>query len=403
MVMSAQSRNFRDSYVFSKMLGSGNFSLVRKVRHKFSRSMYAAKIVKLPASDENRDDYEDILEMVRDEVNVMRKLKHTNLLQFVDVFYAKDQIIVLTELTEHGDLQEFIQKKEEQLLEETARHFCLQIASAINYMHSMKLAHRDIKPENVLLFKDNKQDLNYTLKLCDFGLAEETKTLDGFTRVCGSPSYVAPEILEFKPYGIAVDIWSMGILFYLILCRYVPFDDIDMGRKFELIMNTKLEFPETEWNDISKEAKQLIGLMLERNPRRRIKASGVLYNKWFRRTASTKNFLRRVNPMTFKTAALATCALLKRKTHRDEAVLSRRLVENTFLFSNSFRKNDNIDNKLDIAGQNCSSGRPRSSTDLTTDRTDDGLKLPAINLTNSVMRAASDERIQKRSRHKPQS
>ena len=98
--MTEQSRNFRDSYVFSKMLGSGNFSLVRKVRHKFSRSMYAAKIVKLPAADENRDDYEDILGMVRDEVNVMRKLKHANLLQFADVFYAKDQVIVLTELTE---------------------------------------------------------------------------------------------------------------------------------------------------------------------------------------------------------------------------------------------------------------------------------------------------------------
>ena len=97
--------------------------------------------------------------------------------------------------------------------------------------------------------------------------------------------------------------------------------------------------------------------------------------------------------MTFKTAALATCALLKRKANRDEAVLSRRLVENTFLFSNSFRKNGNVDNKLDV-GQDSSSGRPRSSSELTSrERTGEGLKLPAINLTNSVMRAASDERI----------
>jgi len=94
-----EERKFRDFYVFSKTLGSGNFSLVRKVRHKFSRSMYAAKIVKLPSGDEN-EDYDDILNMVQDEVTIMRRLKHTNLLQFVDVFYAKDQVIVLTELTE---------------------------------------------------------------------------------------------------------------------------------------------------------------------------------------------------------------------------------------------------------------------------------------------------------------
>lgn len=148
----------------------------------------------------------------------------------------------------------------------------------------MKIAHRDLKPENVLLFKQ-KQDTNFTLKLCDFGLAEEATSL-GFTRVCGSPSYVAPEILEFKSYGLAVDIWSMGILFYLIICKYVPFEDTDMNRKFELIMKSRLEFPEDEWSSVSKEAKQLIGLMLEKNPRRRIKAGSVFHNKWFRGTVS---------------------------------------------------------------------------------------------------------------------
>ena len=152
-------------------------------------------------------------------------------------------------------------------------------------MHSMKIAHRDLKPENVLLFKQ-KLETSFTLKLCDFGLAEEVTTLDGFTRVCGSPSYVAPEILEFKPYGLAVDVWSMGVLFYLIICKYVPFDDIDMNRKFELIMTSRLDFPDNEWLDVSKEAKQLISLMLEKNPRKRIKAGAVLHNKWFRGTVS---------------------------------------------------------------------------------------------------------------------
>ena len=95
-------RHFGDCYVFSKTIGNGNFSLVRKVRHKFSRSMYAAKIVKLPAinNDDSGEDYEDILDMMRGEVAVMRRLKHPNLLQFVDVFYTKAQVILLIELAE---------------------------------------------------------------------------------------------------------------------------------------------------------------------------------------------------------------------------------------------------------------------------------------------------------------
>ena len=99
-------RRFGDNYVFSKTIGNGNFSLVRKARHKFSRSMYAAKIVKLPNiilnddNDGSGDDYEDILDMMRGEVSIMRRLKHTNLLQFVDVFYTTDQVILLIELAE---------------------------------------------------------------------------------------------------------------------------------------------------------------------------------------------------------------------------------------------------------------------------------------------------------------
>lgn len=98
-------RRFGDCYVFSKTIGNGNFSLVRKVRHKFSRSIYAAKIVKLPLDNNNdmiggEDDYQDILDMMRGEVAVMRRLKHNNLLQFVDVFYTREQVILLTELAE---------------------------------------------------------------------------------------------------------------------------------------------------------------------------------------------------------------------------------------------------------------------------------------------------------------
>lgn len=172
----------------------------------------------------------------------------------------------------------------ETIFEDTARLFCLQIASAINYMHSYKIVHRDIKPENILMFK-SKTDTAYTLKLCDFGLAEEI-TMCGLQRVCGSPSFIAPEILEFKSYGLAIDVWSMGILFYLILSSYVPFDDDDLSEKFDLIMHTDVEFPPPEWEAISTDAKGLIRRMLQKNPKKRLKASQVMYHRWFRKSVS---------------------------------------------------------------------------------------------------------------------
>lgn len=184
---------------------------------------------------------------------------------------------------QHGDLQAFLLK--EKLQEDTARLYCSQIASAINYMHTYKIIHRDIKPENILMFK-SKTDEVYTMKLCDFGLAEEISTMCGLKRVCGSPSFIAPEILEFKSYGLAVDIWSMGILFYLMLCNYVPFDDEELSEKFDMIIHSELVFPPTDWSSISTDAKGLIKRMLNKNPKNRPKASDVMYSRWFKKPVS---------------------------------------------------------------------------------------------------------------------
>lgn len=319
-------REFKDSYVFGKTLGNGNFSVVKKCRHKFSKAMYAAKIITF--SPENRT---EILLMVKAEVAMVRKLKHPSILSFVDVYYDVRKAIIITELAEFGDLHDYI-LNQEKVDEHTSRLFALEISSAVNYMHSQNTVHRDIKPENFLLFKN---DGSYTVKLCDFGLAEEVSSFE-LNEVCGSPSFVAPEILEFRPYGLPVDVWSMGIVFYFLLCKYCPFDHVNLNSKFKMVMSDELQFPSQEWSCISKKAKTLIQKMLVKVPACRITASKVLYDPWFqtpveRQSESTCTEKRTLSLKAAANVVKAAATLVCNTPYaqREDAVMSRKLIEST--------------------------------------------------------------------------
>jgi len=325
----SSAKNFRDSYVLGKTLGKGNFSVVRKCRHKFSKSFYAAKIILL---DGNEVDNVERKEMIGNEVQIARELKHENILQFVDVFHSKDRIIMITHINELGDIYDFI-ANQDQISEKFARLLALEICSAVNYMHSKKIVHRDIKPENFLLNKSSTSD-NYSVKLCDFGLAEKI-SIASLTRVCGSPSFVAPEVLNMQPYGLPIDVWSMGIVFYFLLCRFCPYEHEELRKKFDLILVNDLSFPLPYWEGISGEAKDLIMKMLRTSPCDRLTANQVMYDKWFQLkdkvvVPSKKGKLK----VSLKAAAtVITAARVMLPTHiadRQDAVLSTKLLQQTF-------------------------------------------------------------------------
>ena len=331
-------RIFRDAYVLSKSIGSGNFSIVRQCRDKFARCMYAAKIMEIKGTKQECD---EIVDMVKNEVSIVRKLKHEYIIQFVDVFFEAERVIVITELSEYGDLHDFTSKNAENMDEMQARLFALHIASAVNYMHSLHIVHRDIKPENFLIFK-GKQETNYLLKLCDFGLAEEVLKYGGLTRICGTPSFVAPEILEKKNYGLPVDIWSMGITFYFMLSQCCPFDHVDMNLAFELIIKSDLQFPSPRWDCISGDAKDLIRNMLTKNPKKRVVSGDVMHHKWFHQKSPSKNISSKEKKMTFKSASIAVISanILQGKQNckllRENAILSLQMLENV---RSSYRTN----------------------------------------------------------------
>ena len=120
----------------------------------------------------------------------------------------------------------------------------------------------------------------FSVKLCDFGLAEEVP-MYGLSRICGSPSFVAPEILQCQTYGLPVDVWSLGVVFYFLLCRFCPYEHENLQEKFEMIITNELKFPAPHWEDVSSEAKSLIKRILVTNPKQRIKANTVLRDRWF--------------------------------------------------------------------------------------------------------------------------
>jgi calcium/calmodulin-dependent protein kinase I len=155
------------------------------------------------------------------------------------------------------------------------------LADCLLYLHNKDIVHRDLKPENILL-KDKSDDA--AIKIADFGFARYVK--EGCRTACGTPGYVAPEIITGKVYGKPVDIWSLGIIIYILLCGYPPFYHKNQAQLFRLIREGKYEFDSPYWDPISKNAKDLVRACLTVDPAKRITMDGVLKHPWVAESAS---------------------------------------------------------------------------------------------------------------------
>lgn len=203
----------------------------------------------------------------------MAKLDHSNILKLKECYEEENMYYIVTELADGGDLfNKIVEKK--CYTESEARDVIRTIVEAISYCHEHNIVHRDLKPENILLSSSGD------IKIADFGFA---KSMDLKTRLntdCGTPWYVAPEILENKAYGTEVDMWSLGVIIYIILGGFPPFHDNNQAKLFRKIRSGHYAFTAPYFDDISDNAKDLIQHLLVVDPRGRFDAKQVLKHKW---------------------------------------------------------------------------------------------------------------------------
>uniref|UniRef100_G3W393 calcium/calmodulin-dependent protein kinase n=1 Tax=Sarcophilus harrisii TaxID=9305 RepID=G3W393_SARHA len=211
---------------------------------------------------------------------------------------VENEIAVLKKVT-GGELFERIMERGS-YTEKDASHLVGQVLGAVSYLHSLDIVHRDLKPENLLYatpFEDSK------IMISDFGLSkiQESNVLG---TACGTPGYVAPELLEQKPYGKAVDVWALGVISYILLCGYPPFYDENDSELFNQILKANYEFDSPYWDDISESAKDFIRHLLERDPERRFTCEQALQHLWISGdTALDKNILSSVSEQIQKNFA----------------------------------------------------------------------------------------------------
>eukprot|EP00005_Dracoamoeba_jomungandri_P006449 CAMPEP_0174261642 /NCGR_PEP_ID=MMETSP0439-20130205/11689_1 /TAXON_ID=0 /ORGANISM="Stereomyxa ramosa, Strain Chinc5" /LENGTH=312 /DNA_ID=CAMNT_0015346149 /DNA_START=62 /DNA_END=1000 /DNA_ORIENTATION=+ len=260
-------------YEIKKELGRGAFSVVRLGINKKSREKVAIKII--DRNDVGKD-YEKNLQM---EVEILRKVNHPNIISLHEMVECEDKLYFVMELVTGGELFDRIVEKGS-YSEEDAKTLVRKIVSAIEYLHQKNIAHRDLKPEN-LLVKSLTNDTE--VKIADFGLSKIIDKDKLMQTACGTPGYVAPEVLNAEGYDKEVDMWSIGVITYILLCGFPPFYSESVPEVFEQIMKAEYDYPEEYWEDISEEAKDFINNLLVVDIDKRMTAGGALRHPWLKK------------------------------------------------------------------------------------------------------------------------
>jgi serine/threonine protein kinase len=218
------------------------------------------------------------------EIAILQKTKHENIVCMKDAFYSPKYVYLVMDLMAGGELFDRIVDKDH-YSEKEAKKAMYDILVAIQYTHQQNIVHRDLKPENILYAT---ADDNSTLKLADFGLAMMLDPNELMNSQCGTPGYVAPEVLMGHFYGKEVDMWSVGVILYILLCGFPPFYDENNEELYKMIVNARIEFLSPYWDNVSKEAIDLIKKLLEKEPGTRLTADQALEHPWMKEEVSDR-------------------------------------------------------------------------------------------------------------------
>jgi len=258
-------------YELGRLLGQGAFAKVY-----YARNLKTGESVAIKVMDREKIVKIGMMEQTKREISVMRLVRHSNIVRLYEVMASKSKIYFVMEYVKGGELFNQVVAKGT-LKEEEARKYFQQLISAVDFCHSRGVYHRDLKPENVLL------DDNGDMKVSDFGLCAlpEQFRQDGLLHTtCGTPAYVAPEVITDKGYGGAeADIWSCGVILFVLLAGYLPFQDANLMVMYKKIYKGDYKCP--AW--FSSEVRRLVLRLLDPDPRTRITVPQLMEDPWFRR------------------------------------------------------------------------------------------------------------------------
>lgn len=268
------------NYTIGATLGSGNFATVKKGTPKDKTKVISATgrtippLVAIKVIDKSKvEDMKDI----QTEIDILFQMSHPNIIALFEIYDSPKHMNLVMELVTGGELFDRIVEVGSYTEREAASTMKI-LCEALNYLHDKGIVHRDLKPENILL--KNKEELD-SLTVADFGLARCMSETDLMQTACGTPGYVAPEVLKNMGYnGGACDMWSAGVILYILLCGFPPFYEEELPALFEQILHARYDFPSPWWDSISAPAKDLVAKLLVTDPDERLTADKVLAHPW---------------------------------------------------------------------------------------------------------------------------
>ena len=329
-------------YKYGRIIGRGAFGKVN-----IGLNVLTGRIVAIKSFNKKNIINESSKKKILYETNLMRGLFHPSVTKILETFESENYMLIIMEYISGGNLQNFV-KKRRKLCEKTAKILFRQIIQGIKYIHSRGIVHRDIKLENILL------DLNNIIKICDFGVGKLIKPNTILKDQCGTPVYMAPEIIKGEGYhGFPVDIWSAGVALYIMLSGSLPFNkDKDHDLEFSILNNNIKEI-----SDISEDANNLLKNILEKDPNKRFTANQILEHPWMNTNLNDEdnndydynNEIKNVNKYHLFTNAES---ILLAKTHIDYRNAQKKDLAENFTIKNlntmDEKNKKNIDTKSAI-------------------------------------------------------
>lgn len=296
--MDSKSGVLMKKYELGRLLGQGAFAKVYYARSYQTGQSVAIKVI----DKEKVMRIGNTAQIIR-EISIMRLVRHPNIIFLYEVLASKTKIYFVMEYAKGGELFNKVAKGK--LQEDVARKYFQQLINAVDFCHSRAVYHRDLKPENILL------DENENLKVSDFGLSAlaESKRLDGLLHTtCGTPAYVSPEVINRNGYdGAKADVWSCGVILYVLLAGYLPFYDSNLMEMYRKIGKAKFRFP--SW--FQPEVRKLLTRILDPNPESRITIARIKENAWFRRGLSMKSRTYNAESSTTNSSDITVTASFK--------------------------------------------------------------------------------------------